>query len=152
MLNLCICLFLLFVESCAYVYLTTDGQGCWDNNDNNDFEVPVLKKEKNQRPARKIESIDEFDHAGGKLQLIKLSNRAGATAKSRWTGRTDDPGKNFFPPFFPPISLSLSLSLSLSRAHTHTREESSRLNLFSLVGDAMSRRGEDAESLAPSRL
>jgi len=54
----------------------------FDNNDDNDYTARVSSEV--ERIPRTIQSIEEFDHAGGKLEIVRLNARPGASRRSRW--------------------------------------------------------------------
>lgn len=66
----------------ALAFCDTD-KVIYDNNDDNDYMTQVTAKAK--RPPRTIACIEsEQDMAGGKLQVVRLNARPGASRRSKW--------------------------------------------------------------------
>ena len=54
-----------------------------DNNNTDDYILKVQNPEQ-KRVARTISEIEEQDHAGGKLEIVRLASRPGSTKKAKW--------------------------------------------------------------------
>jgi len=59
-----------------------DGCGTWDNNDGSDY--MVLASNAASAEVRRIESMEVYDHAGGKLHICRLARKGNVNRRDRW--------------------------------------------------------------------